>query len=223
MDEQTHPTDQTPAAPTAQSAEMEENGYASPPGANPENSDPVILDGEILDPEGDMPIFPEESEAERPPDRITELEMALAEAEDRVAEVTDKMQRAAAEFQNARRRQDRQLEENITRANQRLIERLLPVLDDFRLALQNVPDQVQTDDLSWIQGLEQIQKKLLDGLSEEGVTVIDDTGPFDPSRHEAISSEPSTEVESGHIIETLRAGYLHRDRVLRPALVRVAM
>jgi molecular chaperone GrpE len=48
-------------------------------------------------------------------------------------------------------------------------------------------------------------------------------GEFDPNRHEAISSEPSEEVESGHIIETLRAGYTHKDRVLRPALVRVAM
>jgi molecular chaperone GrpE len=113
--------------------------------------------------------------------------------------------------------------DSIERANQSLILRLLPVFDDFDLAFANVPADLNETDAAWIAGFRQIQKKLTDALSEEGLAVIDDTGsPFDPNRHEAISSEPNDEVESEHIIQTLRAGYEHKSRILRPALVRVA-
>jgi molecular chaperone GrpE len=153
---------------------------------------------------------------------IAELEAELAEAKAKADQYLDQMQRTAAEFQNARRRQERQLQEQIDRATEGLIRRLLPVLDDFELALNNVPSSLQAEETAWVDGFQRIHQKLSTLLIDEGVTPVEKEGPFDPNRHEAITNEPSDEFESGHIIETLRTGYEYRDQVLRPALVRVA-
>jgi molecular chaperone GrpE len=171
----------------------------------------------------------EEATAEEPPaepspaEIIAQLEQKLAEAEAKADGYRDQLQRTAAEFQNSRRRQEKQVAERIERASAHLIERLLPVLDDLDLAFRNIPAEVDAEHEAWLTGFRQIQKKLLHIVEEEDVSPIPLTGAFDPSRHEAVSSEPSDEVESGHIIETLRIGYEHKGRVLRPALVRVAM
>lgn len=162
-------------------------------------------------------------------------ELALAQAQ--AQEYLDRLQRTAAEYQNSRKRQERQLADAIERANSDLVRRLLPVLDDLDLAFEHAMaaqgkpaaegadggDGAQPgDQLAWLEGFRQIQRKLLDLLTDHGVTVIDASGEFDPTRHEAISSEPNDEVESGHIIAVLRAGYEYKGQVLRPALVRVA-
>ncbi len=159
-----------------------------------------------------------------PEEIIAQLEADLAAAQALAAESVDRFQRANAEFQNTSRRQEKRLLDSIDRANQALVTRLLPVMDDFDLAFANVPETLTQAEAAWITGFEQIRKKLGDALTEDGVNPIDDTGElFDPNRHEAISSEPNDEVESDHIIQTLRIGYEHKGRVLRPALVRVAM
>lgn len=161
---------------------------------------------------------------------ITQLREELAAAQAKADEYLDKLQRSAAEFQNSRRRLENQQADEIERASGALIRRLLPVLDDLELAFQNVPSELQSAEanenlaqqVAWLQGLRQIRKKLFDVLSEQGLTVIDTAGEFDPNQHEAISSEASETVPSGHIIAEVRAGYMHKGRVLRPALVRVA-
>jgi molecular chaperone GrpE len=161
---------------------------------------------------------------------IKQLQDELAAAQAKADDYLDKFQRGAAEFQNSRRRLEQQQAEAIERASGEVIRRLLPVLDDLDLAFQNVPSELQraeSDDetaqqVAWLQGFRQIRKKLFDVLDDQGLAVIDTSGEFDPNQHEAISSEPSDEVESGHIIAEVRAGYMHKGRVLRPALVRVA-
>ncbi len=153
---------------------------------------------------------------------IARLEAELVEANQQAAEVTEKSQRLAAEFQNSRRRQERQLAEQIERSSMHLIKRLLPAMDDFDLAFANVPEATDAE-AAWIDGFRQIQRKLRQLLDEEGVTPIATEGAFDPTLHEAIASAPSDSVEPGHIIDTLRAGYQLKGHVLRPALVRVAM
>jgi len=155
-------------------------------------------------------------------DTVAQLEAELAEARHECADVTEKSQRLAAEFQNSRRRQERQLAEEMERVSAHIIKRLLPVIDDIDLALVNAPtlDDAQA---AWVEGFRQIQRKLRGVLEEEGLTPIATDGAFDPTLHEAIASAPSNEVESGHIIETLRSGYALKGRVLRPALVRVAL
>jgi len=194
------------------------------------------IEGEIVEAtvsavNGDQPAEPEVEEIVEaevhgltPEERISELEAELAALRAQSAENLDRLLRTTAEFQNTTRRQEKRLLDSIERANQSLILRLLPVMDDFDLAFSNVPEDLSETDSAWITGFRQIQKKLVDALGEEGVAPVDETGSaFDPNRHEAISSEPSDEVESGHIIQTLRTGYEHKSRVLRPALVRVAM
>jgi molecular chaperone GrpE len=154
---------------------------------------------------------------------IEQLQAELAEVKAEAAAQTDKVQRIAAEFQNSKKRQERQLADSIQRASGHLAAQLLPALDDFDLAFGNLPDDLGEDDLAWVDGFRQIHKKLASVLEEQGVTTMQLDGEFDPNLHEAISSEPSDTVESGHIIETLRVGYEFKGRVLRPAMVRVAM
>jgi molecular chaperone GrpE len=167
-----------------------------------------------------------------PEDPIEALRAELAQAQAKADEYLDQMQRTAAEYQNSRRRQEKQMADAIERANGQLIKQLLPILDDFHLAFENVPAHLQPDngendenngsEQAWVNGFRQIQKKLIDTLAEQGLEKMDTSGPFDPTLHEAISSEPSDSVESGQIIETLRAGYTYKGQVLRPALIRVA-
>ncbi len=176
---------------------------------------------------------------------IAALREELAAAQTQTREYLDRLQRTSAEFQNSRRRQERALDEAIERANHELLRRLLPVLDDLDLAFAHAPSSSatmpaageqaeggaadagsqgdQSNQLAWIDGFRQIQRKLLDLLADQGVTVIDTSGEFDPTVHEAIGSEPSDSVPSGHIIAALRTGYAYKGQVLRPALVRVAM
>lgn len=152
---------------------------------------------------------------------LAELEARFAEERARADKLLDQTQRMAAEFQNSRRRQENQLSEEIERASSHLIKRLLPVIDDFDLAFAHVPAELEQG-AAWVEGFRQIQKKLHNILAEEGVAVIPG-GAFDPALHEAVTGEPSDDVPSGHVIDTLRAGYTYKGKVLRPALVRVAM
>ena len=178
-----------------------------------------VFDGEVI--EGDAA---EESEVviETAADTIARLESELAEARAQADDAIDRMQRTAAEFQNTRKRQERQLQDSLERATQRLLVALLPVQDDFSLAFQNLPETLTQEELAWVDGFKRIHDKLTGLLNDEGVKAIEPGGPFDPARHDAVTNEPSAEVESGHIISTLRTGYVLKDRVLRPALVRVA-
>jgi molecular chaperone GrpE len=155
-------------------------------------------------------------------EQIAQLQDELAASQRRVDELTDQLQRTAADFQNSRRRQERQLAEEIDRASVHLLKRLLPILDDLNLAFENVPADVDESQQAWVAGFRQIQKKLAGLLEEEGVTQVPLEGPFDPTHHEAITSEPHDDVPSGHIIDTMRAGYIYKGRVLRPALVRIS-
>lgn len=198
-----------------------------------DNSVRIEVEGGSVE-DGDAPDSDVDSEAGAEVDPLEALQAELAEAQAKAAEYLDKMQRTAAEYQNSRRRQEKQTADAIERANGQLIKSLLPVLDDFSLAFDNVPEQLRAGDGSqadsnghaaeqaWINGFRQIHKKLLDTLTEQGLEKMPTEGEFDPNWHEAVASEASETVESGHIVETLRAGYLYKGQVLRPALIRVA-
>ena len=163
-----------------------------------------------------------EERDETPEETITRLQSELEEAQVQAASHLDKMQRTVAEYENAGKRRERQNEERIKRATESMMRQLLPVLDDLELAFQNVPEGVPEEDQAWLKGFEQIQQKLLEILAGSEVEPLAKSGEFDPNQHEAISNEPSEDVPSGHIIQTLRTGYRIQDRILRPALVRVA-
>ncbi len=143
----------------------------------------------------------------------------LEEAEAKVAEHLDGWQRAQAEFINYKNRVQRDQETMKTLMKGDIIKKFLPVLDDLERALQNRP----TDTGPWVSGIELIQKKMQVILESEGVKRIEAEGQvFDPNFHEAISHETVEGVESGHVIAVVQNGYTLGDRVVRPALVRVA-
>lgn len=126
--------------------------------------------------------------------------------------------RTAAEMDNFRKRNAREREEAIRYANQRLLEDLLPVIDNFEMGM--VAAAQDTSSMIYI-GMDMVRKQLNEFLSNQGVDEIPVTGQFDPNLHDAVSQEPSDQPE-GEIIRVTRRGYKLRDRLLRPASVVVA-
>jgi molecular chaperone GrpE len=146
------------------------------------------------------------------------LQQQLSEAQAQAAEYKDGWQRAVADFSNYRKRLDRENLEIYQNTVAEIVKRYLPILDDLERALATRPQ-----DLPWAEGVELIYRKLQAILEAEGLKRIEAEGqPFDPTIHEAISQEPSSEVESGKVIAVVQNGYRLGERVVRPALVRVA-
>ena len=149
------------------------------------------------------------------------LEERLAEAEAKAQENLDGWQRARAEFANARKRFDKQRIDARMNALVEMAGKLLPVIDDFDLAFQNVPADIAESD--WYGGLELIPRKLNTILEGIGIERIDAVGqPFDPNLHNAIMQEESAEHDSDTIIREFQAGYKIGERVVRPSVVVVA-
>jgi molecular chaperone GrpE len=168
--------------------------------------------------EDQAPETPVEATSEQPQFDAAELMKRLDEAEAQAAEHRSDLQRERAEFVNYKNRIQR--DADIQRANMKgdILQKVLPVLDDLERALQNRP----ADD-SWAGGIELIARKFQSVLESEGVKRIEAEGqPFDPNFHEAISHEPNADVPSEHVIAVVRNGYVIGERVIRPALVRVA-
>lgn len=130
-------------------------------------------------------------------------------------------QRARAEFANYKKRVEREMKDSHSSAAGNVLKDILPAIDDFERAMSHIPENLQGD--PWVGGVGMILRKFNKMLDDYDVTVIDPTGElFDPNRHEAIGTEASDEVEAGHVTATMQKGYVLGDRVLRPALVKVA-
>jgi molecular chaperone GrpE len=146
------------------------------------------------------------------------LKNQLAEAESKVSEYKDGWARSQAEFQNYKKRIERDNELTYASMKGDIVKKVLPVLDDLERALQN-----RLADDAWANGIELIARKLQNILESEGVKRIEAKGTaFDPNFHEAITHEPSDEAGSGYVIDVVQNGYMLGERVIRPALVRVA-
>jgi molecular chaperone GrpE len=167
-------------------------------------------------------------EAEAAPaavDPLAELQAELESEHKRADASTLGWQRERADFSNYRKRSERDLLTMRFNAKVDTLKTLLPVLDDFERALENLPaDAAAGEDLqAWLDGMQSIHRKLLKILSDAGVTTLDPVGePFDPRQHEALGEDSDTDMDSGLVSATLQKGYICGDRVLRPALVRVA-
>ena len=149
---------------------------------------------------------------------VDALKRQFEEAEAKASEYKDSWMRSQAEFQNYKKRLDRDNEMMYASMKGDIIKKVLPVLDDLERALQNRP----ADD-AWANGIELITRKLQNILLSEGLKRIEAEGAaFDPNFHEAISHEHNEDFESGHVIAVVQNGYMLGERVIRPALVRVA-
>jgi molecular chaperone GrpE len=154
-------------------------------------------------------------------DQVAKLTTELNQCQAQKDEYLDSWRRATAELANARRRMQREQAEFAVSANARLLEKLLPIIDDVDRAFAVLP--LGEADTEWVNGFRLIQRKLQALLESEGVTAVLATGQkFDPAVHYAVSHEEHDGFSEGDVIGEVAKGYKLGDKVLRPAMVRVA-
>lgn len=152
---------------------------------------------------------------------LSALQEQLAQEKKKSDEFLDNWRRTAAEFQNFKRRAEKDKADYAQYANQRLLKRVLDVLDSFDAGFKTVPEKYQRE--PWVEGMRAVERQMLQILEQEGVTPIDAKGKaFDPNFHEAMFYEPSPGAQEGEILDELQRGYMLHDRVLRPTRVKVA-
>ncbi|MEJ2247376.1 MAG: nucleotide exchange factor GrpE [Acidobacteriota bacterium] len=158
-------------------------------------------------------------------DPLVRAEAELKEARTESAEWQDRFLRKAAEFENFRKRTEKEKAESAILAKSSLLQEFLPIADAFERALESM-DQgkgVLNELDQYHEGVELLYKQLLDTLGRIGVVPIESEGkPFDPHLHEALSRKENPDYEEDTVIQELRRGYLFKDRLLRPAQVIVA-
>jgi molecular chaperone GrpE len=178
------------------------------------------LEEDLDDLESDLEDIEDEDELSDE-ELIEMLKTSLEEMEAKAEEYLDGWQRARAEFANYKKRILRENSEIHQSARGEVIRIYLDIVDDLERALQDRPEKGEGK--TWADGIEIIVKKLRTRLETEGVRPMNALGTeFDPNIHEALMKEETDEFESGHIIEVMQEGYWIGDKVLRPALVRVA-
>jgi molecular chaperone GrpE len=178
-------------------------------------------DGEPEAPDGGPE--PAEGQNDRP-EAETGAAAHVPAIEAELADCKDRLLRALAEQENARRRALREREEAVRFAASGLARDLLATADNLRRAIESVPDESADEPLQrLLTGIVATERALLDALAKHGIRRIDALGqPFDPERHEAVFEVSDPERPAGTVAEVLQPGYLHHDRLLRPAMVGVA-
>jgi molecular chaperone GrpE len=177
-------------------------------------------------PEGEAPFEGEASET--PSDALDAGDEAdpLAVLQDEAARLKDRLLRTAAEMENMRKRNERQLEDAHKYAVAGFARDMLTVADNLQRALAAVPaDRRDENELvkNLLGGVEAVEKELLGILEKHNIERIEPLGePFDPNRHEAVFEVPDSGYPSGTVAQVLQPGYLLNDRLLRPAMVGVA-
>ncbi len=146
-----------------------------------------------------------------------ELDRVQAHADDQ----TQRLLRAQADFDNFRRRTQKEKEDLAKYASAQLITDLIPVIDNFERAMATKPDHPELE--SFGKGIDMIFRQLSDVLKNAGLTTMETVGqPFNPEFHQAVMQVESDEHEEGIIVEELQKGYVLKDKVLRPAMVKVS-
>lgn len=164
-------------------------------------------------------------EDEQPPgddntqEELNRLKQELDREKARAEEYYNRLLRVQADFDNFRKRTLKEKEEFWKYAPEPLITAILPVLDNFQRALQTPPG----DGEKLLEGVKMIYRQLQEVLENEGLKLINSQGEeFDPNLHEAVMQEETTEYPDNTVIEELRTGYFFKDRLIRPAMVKVA-
>jgi len=152
-------------------------------------------------------------------EQLEELKSRAAKAD----EHWDRLLRTTADFDNFKKRAARERTEAVQFANSSLLQKLLPVLDSFEMALAATQTAKDAQSASLQKGIAMVQSQLKSILNESGLEEIDATGKvFDPTQHEAVSQQDTADVPDGSVVQQIRKGYKLRERLLRPAAVVVA-
>jgi molecular chaperone GrpE len=154
------------------------------------------------------------------PQQLAELKERASKADDH----WDRLLRTTADFDNFKKRAAREKQDAIKFANESLLQKLIPVLDNFDMALAAAQTSGKVEAVQSLQtGVNMIYQQLKTALTEAGLEELDAADkPFDPNLHEAVSQKETAEVPEGQVVQQLRKGYKFRDRLLRPASVVVA-
>jgi len=182
-------------------------------GEQEEQSTPESATGEIA-----------EKDVAKPEEKTVDIE-ALQQEIEKQKELAkyhlDQWKRTAADLENYRKRTEKERGELVKFGHAVLITKLLPVLDDFDRAFQTLPAAFNS--LTWTEGLALIDRKLRLALEQQGLKEIEALGKsFDPALHEALFQEQNNAYPDGQVTAVLQKGYMLHDRVLRPAIVKVA-
>lgn len=182
------------------------------------------VDSEALE---EMFLDPDESSAvelapEAPAEPVVDVTQSaeyLAVVEER-DDFKNRMLRSAADLENFRRRSNREKDELRKYGIDRVVLELLPVLDNLDRAIEHADESVES---SFVDGVRMVQRQFVGALQKHGVEGFDSKGSmFDPTKHEAIQQQETTEHATGTIVEEYQRGYFLNDRLIRPALVVVA-
>lgn len=149
-------------------------------------------------------------------ERIKELELINKELE-------NKLLLSQADAINYRKRKDEEMSKMLKFCNEDLVKELLPIIDTFERAIDMDDDNLEDEVSKFLSGFKMMYCNLISILESYGVKAIDGSNkPFDPTYHQAVMTEKSDKLESGMIIEVLQKGYLLKDKVIRPAMVKVS-
>lgn len=157
--------------------------------------------------------------------QLAVAEEALESARKDASDTSERYLRLAAEMENVQRRHRQDRQEQLLYGNAELINRILPVMDNFHRALEHAPESVDGDPAvkQLMDGLKMVMRQFDDILESVGVEPIESVGQqFDPNLHQAVVAEPSDQHQDGEVITELQRGYRLRDRILRPSMVKVA-
>lgn len=185
--------------------EMEDNATPQPTAPESQSGDASATTPEGVPPEGGDSAAPE---AEGP-----------SQPEEEAAKWREISLRTAAEMENLRKRTSREREEAVRYANARLLEELLPVIDNFEMGMQAAAEDRQS--MIYI-GMDMVRKQLNEFLASQGLEEVATDGLFDPNLHDAVAQEACDKGEEGRILRVTRRGFKLRDRLLRPASVVVS-
>lgn len=179
-------------------------------------TDDILSSGE----EQGSAVDKEEAQTDQDEHSLT-LETKLAQCEAQAKEYYSHLQRLQADFDNYRKRTQKEKEETVKYAAEKVIAALLPVLDNFERAMAST--QTAQDFAGFAQGVEMILKQMQNVLTKEGLTSINALGEtFDPNLHDAVMQVDSEDYPENTVIEELQKGYYLKDKVLRPSMVKVS-
>lgn len=164
---------------------------------------------------------PQNAESEQP-EVLASLKESLASKTEEAKSFQDKYIRAVAEMENYKRVSQREQRDSIRFGNEAILRDILPTIDNLERAIKAAKGTVGSEVL--LHGVELTLKQLIESLGKFGVKPLESTGePFDPTHHQAVSQVESEQVSPGHVVDEYQRGYLLHDRVLRAAMVSVAI
>ncbi len=167
---------------------------------------------------------PEEKDSEKPAGAETPEEEEKKDPRDeKIEELNDKNLRLMAEFENFRKRSDKEKDQMFETGAKSVIEKVLPVIDNFERALDMAPGEEKEETDPFMDGMKKVYKQLMDELEKIGVKPIEAVGQeFNPEYHNAVMQVDSEEYDSGVIAQELQKGYMYNDSVVRHSMVGVA-